>query len=574
MTSYAGSDEGLLSDSDNDGNFLLGPFRIGQLLNVGAWSNNAGSSRIHEVTPPRQNLPLRLSQSIRVFGHLQDAETKEPVPEYKLYAIRNMFPPSEITRIGIEGELSERVDVNTILLIVESPGHLPKFWQMNLVPGNDHDLGSVLLQRGRFISGRVVDANGGSKVEDALIVWRVYEQLIAGGHGDLFIRNDRNPDAILSGLYVLVAKYMARSLTTDSEGEFFLGPLPHDRVRLEVFASDYKERTIHVPTSENDIEVSLRSQPAVAVSKVTGRVETTTGVPIPNIFVYVQGRFGSSSFGPQTKTADDGSFEFSTEVGTLQIRARSDLLGKSNTASVKVREDVVEHVRLVMYTQSRLALSLVGLQGVETADLTIEGMVPIRARRYVNDLGNGEHVIQGLRRGSYRISAKTSTGRENSTWVELPKDAEARTKIVFSGAHRLYGTLVNREALASWDFQVLAQPKDRKSASARGEVYSDGSYEVRGLANGKYSVFVLWFRAGLGAPYRQRLERAEEPNTAFGCRRRRRHAPGYRVRQFRGRGYGPSAGRNRGGGSAGVPRPASGGHGEDRRFRPLPAFRD
>ncbi len=478
---------------DETGYFRQGPFQPGRNVYVSAWSETGGSSRMHRVRPPRHDFPLTLSDSIRVYGQLRDWETEKPISEYTLYAHRNSFATMEFTRVSIDGELSETVDEKTMLLHLESPGYPPKFWQVNFAHSNDHDLGTVHLKQGRFISGIVLTAVDGTPVEDARIFWTVYEQLLADGLQDVFVRNGRNPDGLLYGLYVLANRWLANTWTTNSgpDGKFSLGPLPHDRVQLMVIATDHEAQTLDIGESENEVEVALGPRVTFARNNnMTGRVVSTTGEPVP---AEVISQNTDPRLNTWTDTDADGNFELAAEPGTNEIYARTDDYGDSNTVSVEVREDTVQHVRFVVYTKGRLTVHLSGLQSGETAILTIEGRVPERNKRYTRDLGNGEHLIQGLRSGKYIVVAETSSGRKTSRWVEVPTDGEARAEIEFSGTNRLYGKVQKREALLDWSFRVIAKPKDPTSASGWGEVSNDGSFEVHGLQDGDYKVTLQWF---------------------------------------------------------------------------------
>lgn len=485
--------EELVTTSDDRGQFRLGPFRMGSRLDIKAWSQVGGSSRVHSVRPPRHDLPLALSDTVHVQGQIWDAETRDPVEQYKLYAIRNMFPVVESTRTGSGGKLSEKVDAKTKLLLLESPGYPPKFWQVDFAADRDHDLGRIVLQRGKSLEGRVIDGDDGAPIADATIQWWVHDQLIEGDLREVFIRNEIESEGILGSLYSTATRHLANSITTksDSDGDFTLGPLPHDNVQLLVLASEYEARTFDVAESENQVDLVLQRRATVeADAKLDGRVESTLGLPVQG---FVTIRNSETQMAVRRETQEEGSFELAIEPGSYEIRAETDY-GYTNTVHVNVLEGDEEQVRLVVYTRGSLVLSIEGLQGIETATLTIDGIVPRQPPRHKRELANGTHMIEGLRPGSYRVSAETSTGRRIARSVTISEEeSEAHLEIEFSGTSRLFGTLLKRESFSSRPFRVLVEPLERSATSGWGEVYNDGSYEVHGLDDGEYLVSVQWF---------------------------------------------------------------------------------
>jgi protocatechuate 3,4-dioxygenase beta subunit len=129
------------------------------------------------------------------------------------------------------------------------------------------DLGTIKLDHGRTIRGRVVSRDDGRPLEASVAP---------------------------------VPYRLGATVTADKKGEFVLGNLPLSAVRLEVQAQGFLKQAVTIARSEDRLNVELEQGAVVA-----GRVIDREGKPVPKIGVHVG--------------VDQFSYELTDDVGRFEI---------------------------------------------------------------------------------------------------------------------------------------------------------------------------------------------------------------------------------------------------------------
>jgi len=189
-----------------------------------------------------------------------------------------------------DGAFRLRVPGGKQAISVTGPSFLPR--QLAAVDveagqGKDTDLGTITVEQGRSISGRVLRADG-TPVDGALV---------AGGSG---------LTGTGSELYVEAESPGSQSTSTDAAGRFVLTGLgPRPLVVIAEHAGDGRSLAFPVPPGDGSAQVTLVLQ---ATGALAGKI-TRTGKPLEKVVLLVSPRQAPSSTLFLT-TGADGSYRF------------------------------------------------------------------------------------------------------------------------------------------------------------------------------------------------------------------------------------------------------------------------
>ena len=187
-----------------------------------------------------------------------------------------------------DGAFRLRVPGGKQAISVTGPTFLPKHLAaVDGKVGDDTDLGTITVEQGRSISGRVLRADG-TPVEGALV---------AGGSG-------------LTGtgteLYVEAESPGSQSTSTDAAGRFVLTGLgPRPLVVIAEHAGDGRSLAFPVPPGDGSAQVTLLLQ---ATGALAGKI-TRAGKPLEKVVLLLNPRQAPSSTLFLT-TGADGSYRF------------------------------------------------------------------------------------------------------------------------------------------------------------------------------------------------------------------------------------------------------------------------
>ena len=457
--------------TDKEGTFSFGPFLSGTSINLFARHATNGSTQNSKVLAGKHDILLKLSPLTRVVGMVVDAKTGDPIEEFVLNARRQhsgaKFPHKET-----EGRISAMVDSNSHSFAVEAPGYVYHWEDAVVFAGIEYDLGTVELEAGKTLTGKVYDASTGLPIKGA----------------DLFLFKDFGDNPSTSRVLRLRYFQDAVSATTSVEGAFSLGPLPFEDAELFITVARYVL-----------VDTDGHSLPRVAVSalaesidipmnvwqprstRIRGIVQTNFGEPVKGT-VQIDTDAGGAGHGNN----EDGTFDRGVYPGSFEVYARTKF-GLTNTVKVSLQEG--ETVDLVLTVDRRGMLSGVieGLQAGEEVTLNIVNQRSLHTR-FGNVWGNGAFQVEGVPAGKYSVTATSDIGREIEESFEIQEEnGEAYVELIFPGASRLFGSVEGAES-SSYEIRVVAAPRASSATKGWSEVYDDGTYEIHGLENGNYSV--------------------------------------------------------------------------------------
>lgn len=464
-----GSNPDLLVESDENGEFRLGPYAEGQMVDVVARRSDGASALYDEVVAGRHGILLRLSHRVWVSAVVVDGVTNEPLNAFSLWEFGGRFPLMH-DFLDAGGQLSASVDPNSKGLAIDSIEHTAHYIHPVLLSGaTEHDFGVIQLQPGRQLSGSIFDAETGQPISGASVAVSLQESR----------RMDWSSKEALRHLH------MANRInaTTDTDGMFNLQPLPSHSIALAVGASTYEAARVQVGESTLNIEIAMNPKASNA-TRLRGTLAAPSGKPVNGtVFMWNTGTSSGSYL-----ECENGSFDVAGEPGTYRISGFYNL-SESNVEEIVLREGEAKEVHLVLEHKGRLTASIRGLRSAETLLLKIVDF-SVLSHREVRVSENGEHSFEGLGSGTFVLTATTTMRRQlKKTFSLHGDDGEALVQLSFEGSSRLHGS-VNCEPQTTSEFHVVVTPQDPSSLSSRCTTI-DRAFDLRGLDDGSYRVAVF-----------------------------------------------------------------------------------
>jgi RNA polymerase sigma factor (sigma-70 family) len=191
-----------------------------------------------------------------------------------------------------DGAFTADAPAGNIRVRIAGPGFVPKLVEATVEAGKTADLGTISVEAGRSVSGRVLDANGapvaGAKVAAGA--------LLTGGGNELYIENE---------------SIMARSTDTDAEGRYLMtGFGPHRITLLAGKDGAGRSQSIGIPRGPDSATVDLVLSP---VGGVDGKV-VRNGQPLGDTVV-IANPVGATSSNFFVVTGPDGTFALDALAG-------------------------------------------------------------------------------------------------------------------------------------------------------------------------------------------------------------------------------------------------------------------
>jgi RNA polymerase sigma factor (sigma-70 family) len=256
-----------------------------------------GSYRVRAARPGASEAALELSTGVvtkpngapikivvpadgRALGKVQFADGKPALAFTVTLGRTNPLPFT--TK---DGAFSVPAAGGTYALTVSGPGFVTTSKQVTINEGKDTDVGTITVNPGRSISGRVLDQHG-APVAKATVAAGM---MLTGGGAELFIK-DESPGA--------------KDTETDADGRFVLDGFPPASVTvLAGKANVGRSASIQLPASPESATLDLV---LAATSGMEGKI-TRDGKPLPDTVVIANpiGAVASNFF---VVTGPDGTF--------------------------------------------------------------------------------------------------------------------------------------------------------------------------------------------------------------------------------------------------------------------------
>ncbi|MCY4011217.1 MAG: carboxypeptidase regulatory-like domain-containing protein [Gammaproteobacteria bacterium] len=443
-------------ETDSHGRFRVGPFAVGQEVRVAAHSNDGRSSDTVHLSKPQERLVLRLNEGVRVTGAVADGTNNKVVTGFVLTAYANGDVLGSFPFRDTGGKLDAVVDWRTDTLAVEVPGYSAWSARAQFTAGEHFDLGRILVEPHRPVSGLVIDGSTGTPIAGATVTRH--------------------------GVYLSYTQRLGGETTiTDGAGTFQLSNASSDGYSLSVSVDGYAHKTIDFRGTADHVTIELERG-----GTVIGTLSTTDGTPIGGILTLSPS--GETRLqGIRERAASDGRFEFTNvRAGVYRLFARSTGSVPRNRL-VTVTDGRPTRVNVALDAGLRMTGELSGLSDGERARFLFS-----RGGEHVHVVsgrhGNGRFVVEGVPSGPLQVTAATSIGRKMTKVVD-DETGYAGVDFAFGGGSVLRGVVrAGDTPMSAIAVTVVRQEGEAFSSSTNTD--RAGFYELRGLPAGDYVLTV------------------------------------------------------------------------------------
>lgn len=442
--------EAIFTKFDKDLKFTIGPFPEDGMVELRARVPDGRKSWPSEVNAPHEDIKLTVQRWVRVYGNVQDRITDKPVSKFSLHA------GSVITEFDTpDGYFEHEIGEWSGAISIDAPGY--QYWATTdtniLRKQEEFDLGTIELDRGYTLQGRVVSRANGVPIGGAVI-----RRIDGGSQGSSI---DRHANWI--------RRWNANNVTTtaNADGEFELDGFPLRGSQILISAQGWDSSQITINDIEEVVVISLDT-----IGSISGQVVSMQGEPVPAQIYTSSG---------STRT-DDGSFQFFVGAGLHRYQAVAES-GRSQTLEVETKVgEVVENLQLVIDIVGRVYGYIDGLLEDESVIVWVD-----RASKRIHE--DGIYELFGVSQGQHDISFRTSFGREIKGTIDMGVAQEIPFDVNFSGNLSLSGRVfIGNQGLSR--HEVIAHPENSALPLGRTLTKRDGSYRFDALLPGTYTVEV------------------------------------------------------------------------------------
>ena len=450
---------------DVEGEFRIGPFAENSHVDLTARSPDGRRSepqRVLAKTDASADLIL-VDHRTLMRATISNSETGELIDEFEFRANRNNRRAAVFSKKNAHGQLDVEVDSFSFRFSLHARGY--EIWASNMfsiVGREEFDFGTIELDPLYEVSGRVVDADSKTPIANA--------QLTRTDGDNYFAR---------------VINLRTVRFETDDNGEFCFQGFPRSGGTIMAFADGYRSVSHSVTNVEVPLEIELTPE---SQASIEGTVVSNDGFPVVGAEVLLGfgiGEFASGATG--THSDEDGAFRFEGwDDGSYTAWAISDM-GRSEEQTVKIENgESVLGLRLVIGTLGRIHGEVRGLVGGEGGLVEADGL---EASVEGEDLS---YELVGVSDGTHRVSIVTdgSLSRRLSHSVEIVDGSSERVDFQFGESHTLSGVVAADGRPVAGVYLQTVSPEDRSIVFAYAESLHDGSFSLKGLAEGFYRILL------------------------------------------------------------------------------------
>lgn len=409
--------------------------------------------------------------SITLEGSVVDLNST-PLDVFTLTVYRRGEAPQVHSFKRAGGRLKLNLVGRRMGLALDARGHASWFHGVRFSSSGRYEMGTVSLQRGRAVNGRITDAGTGLPIGGAGVRYAPSE---------LQVLSISVEDEYPVGWWAV----------TDANGEFALNRLPQRPVSLDVLSAEHVTKAVRLLVGVDRLDIELGGD-----ATIEGRLVMADRTPVRGTVTLRLDDNGSGVVDRQTDP--DGRFRFEgLAAGSYSLLARSDA-GVVDRRSVTVGGDEVASIELPVESLGRLSGRIAGLGESASASISIysydewrslvrEGGTFANGRFDLHGIPDGDHVAEAVARepmGSRKILRKFKMVDGEAT-VSFDFNAAGRSGItgrVVAGLRPVPRT------------HVYAVPKhDPLLRTSMDMSDLEGRFEIQGIEDGEYEL-----RAWLG----------------------------------------------------------------------------
>ena len=449
--------------TDEAGAFVIDGLPWGEEVFAQADGGDVGSGRIGPISPPADDLVIRVRKHGRLSGRVLDSDTGQAIDAFCVDSgYESPVPGGRNFQNGDGAFHWDGLEEGTYSVSVMAEGYEPYVVRnVRIAPGKATEEVVFPLQRGRVVQGQVIDATTGK------------------GIGGTRIRHrSGTPGTCQDELFTTVS---------DDSGYFSLNGLPRRPTTIEVTALRYP--TKHV-AADGNLDEYLKIGLAQGAS-LYGRV-----------------------FGP------DGELMYSASIRLTEIRAHTeprttftDPRGRFEFHGLRAGEYRVGAKPVLSIATVERDLSVVPGKEIRDFEIHFDSSAGTgNIGGIVSGLIEGERASVSIREGTERaavdedgfygivgvpagegihVSVGTDRGRVLRKTLNLGEGEDARLDFAFSGTARLFGRITRDGKgtpafLQVWPMGGLAA----EGINVGARTSSNGYYEIAGLSPGEHLLYI------------------------------------------------------------------------------------
>lgn len=379
-----------------------GPYRV-RAARPGASEAALWLSAGVMTKPNDPPIKVVVSADGRAHGKVQFADGK-PATAFTI-TLGNTTPVPFVVK---DGAFAVPAAAGTYSLTAAGPGFVTTGKQVTIAAGKDTDVGTLTVNPGRSISGRVLDAHG-APVAHATVAAGA---LLTGGGANLYIKSE---------------SIAAKDTETDEQGRFVLDGFPPASLTVVAGKADAgRSPSIQLPASSDSATLDLV---LAATSGLEGRV-TRNGQPLGDTVV-IANPLGAMSSNFFVSTGPDGTFVLDAlapgsyvvypmlggggkRPGAMYMRRAEVVLGQRTKLEIDAAPGPVT-LAVSVKTEKGAPLPMAQLVAIQ---LSIDPQTPEELRdgsrmplgdqivpMYGHGIREGAASIEGMRPGAYTLCA-------------------------------------------------------------------------------------------------------------------------------------------------------------------------
>ena len=439
-----------------DGTFRFGPFEMATNGTISARSPEFGATKSSPVYAPYDNLVLRLRRE-KLQGRILDESTGNPITEFSVVHGYGVTEERIQSSDGFFEIPVGPVNSDTNVILIDSDGYCP--WIGRLYQGSTgiYDLGDVLLEQERIVSGTVRNGGTGAPLEGVRI-----------------LRNDQQYEDSTTRVFLSNWGQMRRAITNE-KGEFQVRKVPRATDQWKLSVPGHGLSSVDIPSDVREFDIDLHFDASLEGSLVLPNGDTVEGVV----------RLRGSSLFDETAVTTNGVFRLEgLSPGTYLLIGESEAgLVRSRSVTLEIGERVSD-LELTVQPGWTAHGRISGLKAAE--NVTLEVRDPDRRVWIRKSFRNGPYSIHGIP-GKVAIVARTSTNR--SLIRVFPKGNSEGSEIDFNFEFdsRLKGSVTSGGEPVR-ELPMTIEPDDLGTVIGYTTTTASGSYVVNGLSDGPYFV--------------------------------------------------------------------------------------
>lgn len=496
------------SKSDEDGRYEIGSLPPGS-YKVTARLKGYTEGKAKDVSPPAENIDFTLTGGGRIAGRVVDKSSGQPIVNFRYKDDKSPYTKT-MFKGGKKSTSSDGTFETALLppgdyaIHVRAEGYAPAVVEDITVETGKTAQTEIRLGSAGTLTGKVVADKTSQPVPGTRI------ELLSVTEGD--------PFGLSTFMLSLFSEtdLLSEPVVTQEDGTFKIGNLPEGKFKIKATHPDFAEQTLpaEIKKEGDEVKVEIKLKKGRALS---GKVnDAATSAPIAGAKIVLSADTEGQPFtrfmplsekkAVGTCVSDAGGQWRIEDVasGEYQLQAARDGYAPSETRQVSVASDAdVPAIDLTLSTGARISGTVRDGSGAISPTSHVTAVGPGELTEAEAD-SSGRYAIEHLSPGTYQIIASYDRGEASAfKTISLGAGDDVAVDLTVGGAYFVSGKISSAGRPVENAQVILVREEASESAAAGGESGKDGSYRVKGLPAGSYTLAVSYKVGNARAAYRQ-----------------------------------------------------------------------